>query len=249
LPGGLVPRPELPLHLLGNVDVRRRKELKRKAWLPVGCLAQPLVSAIGEACTWAGRKTAARAHNTIRRDTGATGEGGFAPFQSAEDWFEPDSLLDLHLVFDPDRLIEADLVQCVEDIGRSGFGRDASVGLGRFMVRPDRGGRPSGAKHPDAWLTLSPSVPDEGAWQQAASFYRTMTRFGRHGDAAALGNPFKTPVLLADTGAFLTPVTFDESRMFIGQGVGGHGRLSRSMHGTVHQGYAPVLPVTIGAVP
>lgn len=74
------------------------------------------------------------------------------------------------------------------------------------------------------------------------------TRFGRHGDIAAIsGQPSKTPLLLADTGAVLTPAQFDD-RLFTGAGLGGDGSLSNALpetvrQGTVHQGYAPVVTI------
>lgn len=54
--------------------------------------------------------------------------------------------------------------------------------------------------------------------------------------------PYKTPLLLADTGAVLTPMQFDD-RLFTGAGLGGDGSLSNALPETVHQGYAPVIAI------
>ena len=68
-------------------------------------------------------------------------------------------------------------------------------------------------------------------------------RFGRHGGHQT-GSPYKNPLLLADSAALLTPATPPAGQLFCGQGLDG---LSLSLAATVHQGYAPVLPVHLGA--
>jgi CRISPR-associated protein Csm4 len=47
---------------------------------------------------------------------------------------------------------------------------------------------------------------------------------------------------MANTGAVLTPVDY-QNKPFTGQGLGGDGSLSKSIPGTVHQGYAPVVAI------
>ena len=60
------------------------------------------------------------------------------------------------------------------------------------------------------------------------------------------GQPFKQPVLLIRGSAVLTPQHFSP-QPFIGRGLGGNGELSHApgLHATVHQGYAPLLPVNL----
>ena len=54
--------------------------------------------------------------------------------------------------------------------------------------------------------------------------------------------PWKNPILLADTAAVLTPRALDTGTLMTGQGLSA---LSHSIPGTVHQGYAPVVPIHI----
>jgi CRISPR-associated protein Csm4 len=77
------------------------------------------------------------------------------------------------------------------------------------------------------------------------SHWQVLTRFGRHGDLAVQGgNPFKRPVLLAQAGSVFRPETLDPARGFVGQGLGGVDKpVSTVMPETVHQGYAPVIPI------
>jgi len=82
-------------------------------------------------------------------------------------------------------------------------------------------------------------------WVAEKCWYAPETRFGRHGSQAALwGRPFKNPILMARTGGVFTPKVAP-LHGFVGQGVGGRGELSRVIPETVHQGYAPVVPLRL----
>lgn len=183
-------------------------------------------------------------HNAIDRRTGTTGEG-FAPYTATRHWYDKGSLLDIHVVLDETKLSPAELELALRDIGELGFGRDASVGLGRFTVDAFSKTELPSQSEANAWLTLAPCAPQGLVWSEARCFYTVFTRFGRHGDIGVHhGNPFKSPVLLANTGAVLTPTQF-RSTFFIGQGLGGAGLLSKAIPETVHQGYAPVLSIRL----
>ena len=130
-------------------------------------------------------------------------------------------------------------------IGDLGFGRDASIGLGKFHVESMEPVILAAYPEPDAWLTLAPCAPQGLGLDAARSFYQVFTRFGRHGDVAVhTGKPFKSPVLLAQSAAALAPKTYQE-QAFVGQGLGGEGSLSKAIPETVHQGYAPVVGIRL----
>ncbi len=95
---------------------------------------------------------------------------------------------------------------------------------------------------PNAWLTLAPCAPQGLAWHPARCYYQVLTRFGRHGDIAVhqSGGVFKNPVLMAATGAVLSPKEASLAQGFTGQGITG---VSKTITATVQQGYAPVYPV------
>ena len=192
-----------------------------------------------------------RLRNSIDRRTGTTSDEGFAPYGVPQHWYRPGMRLDCHLVFDPGRIDAGTLREAMAAIGRFGYGRDATVGLGRFAVEngesTDLSSLPIAQDSPTSWLTLAPMTPQGLPWNPKRCWYRPFTRFGRHGNAAVhSGNPFKAPVLLADTGAVLTPAEGCEPRLFVGQGLGGtHQPLSLGLPETVHQCYAPVIGVRI----
>lgn len=257
LPADHWPRPTLPASWFELPVAEDRKLARKRRWLPRSAFEQPLAR-WASACVDASALRGAVAtqhpqpHNSIDRRTGTTGND-FAPYQMPQWWYgskqdesaAPVPELEVHLVADLQRLSVADLRGALDQIGAFGFGRDASIGLGKFdLVSLDPFELPSQAGA-DAWLTLAPCAPQGLAWRATHSFYAPFTRFGRHGDIAVHGgNLFKTPVLLADTAAVLTPSNF-EPRLFVGQGIGGAGRLSKRIPGTVHQGYAPVVGLNL----
>jgi len=260
LPSDHWPRPVLPGHCFA-VESEDRKAVKKRAWLPAGAFAAPVREWLGRCKASAEVPGGAPAshpqpHNTIHRETGTTGTGQFAPYAMDQWWFgqepkesgevPPEIWLDIFVVLDETRLSAAELRTLLDDIGAIGFGRDASIGLGKFAVDGLESVALPSQPDADAWLALAPCMPQEGDFDPARSFYQPFTRFGRHGDIGVHlpGGPFKVPVLLAQTGAVLAPLVF-APRLFVGNGLGGDGALSRSIPGTVQQGYAPVVGIRL----
>lgn len=260
LPSGHLPRPQLPTHCF-TASAEDRKILKKRIWLPLAAFAHPvadwLAHCVPSTAIPGGSVTQhPQPHNSINRLTNTTGDG-FAPYSMNQYWYaaQPDKKsvpcpsLDIILVLDESRLSPQDLRQALEDMGQVGFGRDASIGLGKFEVtdyQPSDGLIQADA---NAWLTLAPCAPQGLPWNETQCFYQPFTRFGRHGDVGVhLGKPFKTPVLLADTGAVLMPKSDSAltiNQRFTGQGLGGNGQLSKALPTTVHQGYAPVVGIRL----
>lgn len=181
---------------------------------------------------------AAVAHNTIRRDTMTTGTDQFAPFQKEASFYEPNSVLDIHIVLDEKRLSQEELLTIMRVLGQVGFGADASAGLGKFEVL-------SVDEDPTAdtpcrrYVALSACTPQGTGLRAESSFFRSQTYFGRHGAERVYGpSPFKRPILMAAPGA-----VFDcgeaVSLSWIGKGISGHSVYAD----TVHQGYGVVLPI------
>lgn len=173
-------------------------------------------------------------------------------------------------MLDETRMSQDTFLTLLQAVGSYGFGRDASIGLGKFSVETplvgansssqDIGNRsnkfePTNPPHvganlfaqhpqPNAYLTLAPCVPQGLDFDGDKSYWRVLTRFGRHGNLHGISEkPFKNPVLLAATGAVFVPQAEYASRAFIGQGLGGNGQLSKIEPATVQQGYAPVVGI------
>lgn len=264
LPRGFLPLPAVPSAYWAErkeTDHKEKKEvdrkaLKKKRWLPLEELKSDFRQWQSKACNDKDAvksivgashplaETRLQPHNSINRATATTGEGMFAPYGMTQYWFPPEMRLDLYAVADETRITAEELTDALNDMGRGGFGRDASIGLGKFTIERDIGftGFPS-APDANAWLTLAPCAPQGLGLDAKKSFYRTLTRFGRHGDAAVhSGNPFKRPLLLAGTGGVFTPENGSCEAVFLGQGLGG---VSVSQPEAVAQGYAPVVGIRL----
>ena len=268
LPTGHVPLPNVPSSLWQQPANADRKVLKKKKWLPTEALDTPFAiwqasaRSDGEVAEpwmkeWAeqvrhrdakgsSQTERAQPHNTINRQTGTTGEGQFAPYAMPQIWFHPAMRFDLHIMLDETRLGQAELSAALDYMGATGFGRDASIGLGKF----ERAGDATAAtwsthEAANSYLTLGPCAPQGLGYCPVRSTYQVATRFGRHGDVAVqYGQPFKRPVLLAKAGSVFWPEALDAARLFIGQGLGGIASpVSLAMPETVQQGYAPVIAI------
>ncbi len=251
-PTGFLPRPTVPDAVLGrSIDPAKRKEFRKKAWLPLIGVDKPVVAWLEDASDAAEcqPKPTVLTQNTINRITGTTGTGQFAPRQVERDAYHSDARLDVYAVVDDGRLDLPALRQLFADVGDMGYGRDASTGLGKFSVESI--GEHRWPPRPSSdWLTLAPCAPDPARLDASHCSYHPLTRFGRHGSIGVrLGVPFKRPVLLMKTGALLRsrePGTW----LVHGRGLGGRAApLSAVVPDTVHQGYAPVVPLNLETAP
>ncbi len=266
-PAGFLPLPTMPPNtwLKEEGTVADRKALKKKRWVGVEKSQEPLEtwqqhaqdddfvgrvstrhvglkpdlrdSATDKKIVWQTQQM--QPHNTLDRQTNTTGTGQFAPYQLPQTWFHPEMRFELYIILDESRLSLDELRAALDYIGNTGYGRDASIGLGKFARRgePEKMPSPTAAQH---WLTLAPCAPQGCGFVAERSFYQVQTRFGRHGDHIARGsNPFKHPLLMARTAAVFGSAD-NTPRQFIGQGIA---NVSKADVKTVHQGYAPVLPL------
>ena len=179
-------------------------------------------------------------HNTIDRSTGTTGEGAFAPFEEGALCYLPGMQLAVFVLIHPDATDIERVVEGVRRIGRWGYGKNATTGLGRFTVQKwSRCRRPPLGRDQGCY-TLAPCVPGPGEFKEL--FYTPFVRFGRHGDRLAqASNPFKNPVLMADEGAVGLPARSDApQKAYVGRAVLG---TSKALKATVAQGYSMYLPI------
>ena len=197
-PKGCIPLPALPAQFWAQHDDSDRKYLKKKAWMPLAELSEPLSRWRDLSYTDAEaaqrfssdssslRITGPRVHNTINRRTLTTGTGVFAPYMKSDTWFNQNVPLCVQIVLDETRIDRAEFAQALEYVGLSGFGRDASVGLGKYEIEgePEVLPAPRAAKvHITLASCVLSSVPDI---LPAKTYYKARTHFGRHGDVLAV---------------------------------------------------------------
>lgn len=250
-------RPDMPLSRLfpdkGENRVDRYQELKeqkRRRWMIVENLFSMHLTVAqffnGEELhrefgVWP-FLASARPHNTINRMTLSTGGGAFAPYEMETLSYVPGSTLTLVVLIDEDLTSAEQIEKGLKRIGKFGFGRDASIGMGRFHVMEYAVLPTSAPTEADGVYTLAPCVPESG--EASKAFFTPFIRFGKHGDRlAGGGHPFKNPVIMADEGAVLmkdAEKSFDEP--YIGKAVGG---ISKAQRAAVLQGYAPHIPIKL----
>lgn len=185
-----------------------------------------------------------QSHNKINRLTGTTGAEGFAPFVAEQHVFFPESELVIFVGIDDAVINISQVKEGLELIGKCGFGKDASTGLGRFNVlgTSEIDLAKMGSDSPNGCYTLAPCVPEKDTY--AEMFFTPFTRYGRHGDVLAKSsNPFKNPVIMADEGGVFKPKSKEVFRKpYIGTAVA---KISKAEPKSVAQGYSLYIPVNV----
>ena len=261
-PAGYLPRPTVPASLSANScgtsgyvkkneDAHHRKAEKAKHWIPCVEIDKPLplmlAAAVNDKIAFGDDKKPVEApqpHNTLNRLTGTTGEGEFAPYTQPQIFFARGQCMDVYCVLDESKLSLDQFTSLLQAVGNHGYGRDASIGLGKYSVKSVDANSLVQHSQANAYLTLAPCAPQGQGYDGTQSYWRVLTRFGRHGNLHGISEkPFKNPVLLAAAGAVFVPQAEYAPLPFIGQGLGGNGQLSKIEPATVHQGYAPVVGI------
>lgn len=182
-------------------------------------------------------------HNTINRLTGKTGEGRFAPFSVDQKVYIPELELAVFVGLREDLKIDM-VINALERIGKIGYGKDSSIGLGKYIVKDLSEidlKKIFVINNANACYTLSPSVPDKYNYKMI--YFSPFIRFGRHGDRLAKSaNPFKNPVIMADEGAVYVLQNSLPEKPYIGKAIKG---LSKVKKETVHQGYSLFIPIKV----
>ncbi len=257
-PSGYLPLPKLPVVFFDTIEGMDRKAIKKRNWLPVEAFYEPLPKWLAHslsdrdiADTYGDnrqahlREMAPQPHNSINSMTGTTGETGFAPYSSNQYWYHTRLELEGYALLDESQTGQEEIRQCLEDIGLFGYGRDATIGMGKFEITEWRAFSLPGQQRANACITLACSAPQGLGYEAEHSYYQTFTRFGRHGDRAVAqtGRPFKNPLLLTKAGAVFS--VRKPEKGYLGQSLGGEGELSNTLPETIHQGYAPTVAIQL----
>lgn len=211
LPAGLLPRPLLRPSVRPRseaVDIRAADEAKkqtRRAWISTDVFLatreamseQALAPHLMDRTDRETLRHVRLAHNRIDRRTGATPEEGGLYFAD-EDWsFAEAPLRDVYVRTAADPVsVEA----LLRDVGEMGYGRDSSVGRGRFAVEGVQPVPELDSHYGRRRLSLSHGTI--GA-NMAAPRYRLFTHYGKVGEVMAMtgARVWKLPILLARPGA------------------------------------------------
>lgn len=230
---GYLPKPTMPMSLLGE-DGEKKKENRKKIWLTLDELQKgDFAKARTDKKLNNKKKTKAIVKNSLNHQTFRTDDSGaFAPYAEEETDL---SAQDIYFLIDESRFKVEELKQAFIMLSKMGYGKNSSIGKGFFELGDFEEIKfKNGSK---TFMTLSPSVLFEEK-NIHKTYYEPFTRFGKHGAGLANTNPFKKPILMADSGAV---VIFEDTctKDYIGKAINKHSSHSK----TVHQGYSIVLPI------
>jgi len=182
-------------------------------------------------------------HNTINRLTQTTGKDAFAPYTQEIFYYPPDVSLAIFVLIDESVITIENMKKALSDMGKCGYGKDASIGMGRFDVEKCQVLTLPNMTETTACYTLAPCVPQKNVFSE--SWFTPFVRYGKHGDKLATSrNPFKNPVIMADEGAvFKADKEADIwKKPYIGCAIR---KVSLTEKEAVVQGYAPYLPIKL----
>lgn len=231
---GYFPKPTAPSTMLGE-NLADKKVNRKKVWLNWKDLQNGDFSlAKSDDELEKPMVTFLSIKNKINRLTFTTDEGDFAPYSMSEYMTVPQ---DVYFLLDTDKMNLDELKDAFSLVGKMGYGKKASIGKGRFEVGEFCEIESFFNENSNAFMTLGPSSLENFS----EIYYEPFTRFGKHGASLASDKPFKSPVLLAQSGALIVPNDDEKTKIqkaaYIGKGIKGHSSHEES----VQQGYAIVV--------
>ncbi len=229
---GYLPKPSLPGSMLGeSADDKKRN--RKRIWLKEEVLTEGrYTDAMTDKELGNDDELLTQVHNSLNYKSFNTDGELFSPYSSSEFRLTPK---EVYCLIDEACFSLEELQQAFELMGTYGFGKESSIGKGRYSISVFEAA--SLQNEGRTFMTLGPAVLVGGDFK--ACWYDTFVRFGKHGAARAHTNAFKRPLLMADCAAV---VQYDASRQidFIGKAVKG---VSPAYPDTVHQGYAIVTAI------
>ena len=225
---GYLPKPKMPSYLLGE-DPKEKKENRKKIWLSLKDLQEAKFNNAKTAKEIGEDKELDIVRNSINYKAFKTDGEQFSPYSESEmKLTKKDIYFLLHKDFSLDLLNEI-----LELLSEFGYGKDTTIGKGRFQfTKLEKVDIDFKGKY---FMTLSPS--DISGYK---AYYENFVRFGKLGGNRANTNPFKKPLILADSAAV---VMFDEQKecKYIGKAI----KNISTYEDVVHQGYAITIPIGV----
>ena len=122
-------------------------------------------------------------------------------YHTEEDFFDDNFCFDIYLKYNNHLLKKEEVLNVLEYIGKIGYGKDASIGKGKFEIKNYEESPAVLPKRDNinAFISLSHGIPDSSIKD---GYFKTITKFPKHGGYLAItANPFKNPVILTIPGS------------------------------------------------
>lgn len=228
---GYLPKPKMPGELLSEKS-EEKKENRKKIWLTIlELLNGEYQNARTDEEIKHKDKVYSQMHNSINYKYFHTGEG-FDPY--GVEVFSL-SKKDVYFLIDEEQFDRKMLEKSLDMLQKMGYGKDNTIGLGRFSFEPLK--EITLLQNSKTVMTLSPFFPNEKEYKKF--FYEPFIRFGKMGANRATTNAFKKPLLLADTGSVIKQIEINEEN-YIGKPIKD---VSLTYEDVVHQGFAITVPI------
>jgi CRISPR-associated protein Csm4 len=226
-------KPKLPPKLLKE-DPKDKKINRKKIWLTLEELQNlEFIKARTDKELDLDKKEIVHIHNSINYQTFRTDDTGtFAPYGEKEFVLKKQ---DIYILIDTTQFTKDELSEIFELLSLGGYGKDITIGKGRFEFETFEEIDPYFES--SFFVTLSPASIQGLECKNA--YYEPFVRFGKFGADRAYKNAFKKPILLADNGAVIEFET-KETKQYIGKAITD---ISDIYKDAVHQGYSIVLPI------
>jgi len=224
---GYLPKPKMPSILLGeNPD--EKKQNRKKVWLSVDDFFVANFSKAKTNKEVGEDKEIFVVRNSINYKIFTTDESGFAPYSESEVLL---TKKDIYFLINEEIFSLEEFKKILNFIAISGYGKDTTIGKGRFEVEKIEEFQNKKAKK---FMSLSP-IRIEGI-EAKNIYYDVFIRFGKLGYERANTNPFKKPIVFADTGSVFE---FEEAKKidYLGKAI----KNISTYEDVVHQGYSIVL--------
>lgn len=229
---GYLPKPKIPSRYL-NEDIDKKKENRKKIWLNFDDLKNGNYQNAKKDSDIDNEDIEFdNIHNSINYKSFHTEEDNFAPYALKEYKFSPK---EVYFLINENLFSKNNLVEILTLLSEYGYGKDTTLGKGRFSFSNLEEQKLE--FNSKTVMTLSPFSPRDIAVQKI--FYDPFVRFGKMGANRAYKNPFKKPLLLADSGSVLQ---FDKipQKPYIGKAIK---NIAQTYDDTIHQGYSIIVPI------
>lgn len=227
---GYLPKPTLPSTLL-HEDIDNKKQNRKNIWLTLEDLQSGNYNkAVTNQEASNNDKSEAVVKNSINYKTFTTGAKGFDPYAQVEQSL---SKKDIYFLCN-DNFTKENLSETVTVVSQVGYGKESSTGKGRFDIEGITSIQLDNSA--TTFMAIAPFVAHKIECKNI--FYEPFTRFGKSGADRANKNPFKKPILMANSGAV---IEFDTKKEL--QYIGKAAKNISTYKDIVHQGYSIVMPL------
>jgi len=229
------PKPKMPSRYLKE-DPNLKKQNRKKTWISFEHLQSGEFNKAEKEddIVESKDKKETIVRNSINYKTSTTDGDSFAPYGVEELFLNKK---DLYFLLDEEQFKKEELQKCLNLISQMGYGKDTTIGKGRFEISELSEFKVNFDSK--TYMALSPFSFENQNDDVEDIFYEPFIKFGKFGGDRAFQNAFKKPILFINSGSV---IVFKEkpNKPYFGKAIE---NISDSFNKAVHQGYTILLPI------